>query len=37
MNFKISFKTWVKHAKLRMRTQAFEMLMNTAGEATLAK
>lgn len=37
MNFKISFKTWIKYAKLRMRKAAFEMLMNTANEATLAR
>jgi len=37
MNFKISFKTWIKYAKLRMRKQAFEMLMNTANEGTMQR
>lgn len=37
MNFKISFKTWIKYAKLRMRKQAFDMLMSTANEGTMQR
>ena len=37
MNFKISFKTWIKFARIKMKENAFNLLVSTASKDVLEK
>lgn len=37
MNFKISFKTWIKFARIKMKENAFNLLVSTASKEVLEK
>jgi len=37
MNFKISFKTWIKFARIKMKENAFNLLVSTASKDVIEK
>jgi hypothetical protein len=37
MNFKISFKTWIKYARIKMKESAFNLLSATATKDVLER
>jgi hypothetical protein len=37
MNFKISFKTWIKYARIKMKESAFNLLISSASKEVIER